>query len=103
MVDIKEAVEAAMKFASEALGPQRTADLRLEEIESGKENGQQVWLITLSAPEVNTHPLSDFKGGTLGDLIGINARREYKVFAVSKEAGEVLSMKVRLFAVPTVG
>lgn len=99
MVDIKEAVEAAMKFASDTLGSVRTADLRLEEIESGTENSQEVWLITLSAPD----PRKDDTFGSLREVLGANARREYKVFAVSKMTGEVLSMKVRLFAVPTAG
>lgn len=102
MVEIKTAVEAAMKFAADTLGPNRTVDLRLEEVESGTENGQEVWLITLSAPNLGKPgPMAALAASTLSDFLGANAQREYKIFAVSKTTGTVLSMKIRLLAVPT--
>jgi len=39
MATIKEAVVNASAFAQDTLGPERTSDLRLEEVESGKVNG----------------------------------------------------------------
>jgi hypothetical protein len=37
----------------------------------------------------------------LAVTIGADSEREYKVFAVAKDNGDVLSMKIRLLAVPT--
>jgi hypothetical protein len=86
MVSIQEATANAIAFAREALGPERTKDIRVEEIESAT----VAWRITLSmtAPPVDVPTLSD-----LASLF--NTRREYKVFTVSKESGEVESMKIR--------
>ena len=80
MVSIKEAVERAVAFAQEVLEPPRTTGLRLEETDLGKIGPQDVWFITLSMPTDN--PLRF-------------ATRDYKTFAVSKQTGEVLSMKIR--------
>ena len=73
---------------------------RLEEIESSTADGRPVWLITLSSdlPKARS-PLSSFS--PLAVTIGADSEREYKVFAVAKDNGDVLSMKIRLLAVPT--
>jgi hypothetical protein len=84
MVTIKEATQNAMEFARESLGAERTENLLLEEIESSIEDGVDVWRITLSMPDSN-------RGG-LTNMLG---RRDYKMFAVVKSTGEVLSMKIR--------
>lgn len=81
---MKEATLNAMAFARETLGAERTQSLQLEEIESASEGGLDVWRITLSMPE------SD-----LGKLGFMNPRREYKMFSVVKDTGEVLSMRIR--------
>ena len=96
MVDIKSAVAAAMDFASNSLGHERTVNIRLEEIESSNLDGNEVWLITLSTA-------LRFSGTfvSLGAVLGADIAREYKVFTVAKSDGEVLSMKIRLLAVPT--
>ena len=47
-MEIKDAVRKAIAFATESLGPARTADIRLEEIESSGVEGRPAWLITLS-------------------------------------------------------
>jgi hypothetical protein len=39
MVDIKSAVAAAMEFAKNSLGSERTSKIRLEEIESSNVDG----------------------------------------------------------------
>lgn len=98
-MDIDQAVQNAKAFALKSLGPERTATIRLEEIESSVVEGTPVWLITLSSegylPADRTHPLR-----VLAVTLGADAEREYKVFAVAKETGEVLSMKIRLLAAP---
>ncbi|MGD0301743.1 MAG: hypothetical protein ABSE86_32095 [Bryobacteraceae bacterium] len=83
MVGIKEAVAAAVQFATSVLPPIRTADIRLEEVEAGDYKGQDVWLITLR-----------MQGRGLGFLAG-SMNRDFKTFAVHKETGEVLAMKIR--------
>ncbi len=76
--------------------------LRLEEVESSSVGGNAVWLITLS----NIEPLPEgvlaagVKTPAFFQTLGADATREYKTFAVAKDSGEVLSMKIRLLAVP---
>jgi hypothetical protein len=91
-MDIDQAVQSAKAFATESLGPERTANIRLEEIESSAVEGRPVWLITLSHG-VNVSPV-------IRQLLGADAEREYKVFTVTKDTGEVLSMKIRLLTAP---
>jgi hypothetical protein len=86
MVGIKDAVAAAVQFATSVLPPTRTADIRLEEVEAGDYKGQDVWLITLS-----------MQGQGLGFLAG-SMNGDFKTFAVQKQTGEVLSMKIRQLA-----
>ena len=95
-MEIKDAVRKAMAFARESLGPERTRSIRLEEIESSSFDGRPVWLITLSSPLVSESPLVSIR-----QAIGADVDREYKVFTVAKDDGEVLSMKIRLLATPT--
>jgi hypothetical protein len=92
-MDIKDAVRNAIAFATESLGPARTANIRLEEIESVTVGDRPAWLITLSNPADG--PLDSIIGRR---LLGADTAREYKVFAVTKDNGEVLSMKIRLLA-----
>ena len=99
MVDIKNAVASAMDFASNSLGHERTVNIRLEEIESSNLDGNEVWLITLSTALRFSGPFASL--GSLGAVLGADTAREYKVFTVAKSDGEVLSMKIRLLAVPT--
>lgn len=81
MVSIKDAVRYAMAFAGENLD---TSDFQLEEVESGKAADQEAWLITLSMPKPSP------------GLVFLNPRdRLYKVFAVLKSDGNVVSMKIR--------
>jgi hypothetical protein len=90
MISVKDAVTCAFKFVSELSeldAPGWSADARLEEVESDRFKGTEVWLITLSIPEPG------FQGMLTGKF-----DRAYRVFAVDKESGEVLSMKIREFA-----
>ena len=94
MVSLKQAVESAMTFATSVLGPERASDLRLEEVETDELNDQPVWQITLSmlAPQ----DLLRFSA-SLSAVLSPQPR-EYKTFAVGRETGEVLSMKIRVLA-----
>jgi hypothetical protein len=91
MLPIQQAVSKAVEFAENTLRPPSlgltnpwTTGIRLEEVELGKIGPNDVWLITLSLP--------DRTGlGSLG-------RREYKVFTVRGDSGEVVSMKIRELA-----
>ena len=85
MATIQEAVQNAMSFARETLGPRRTEGLQLEEVESGHANGTDAWLITLS---MSSSGLAAF---------GL-VKRDYKTFSVLKSSGEVTSMKIRELA-----
>lgn len=87
MVSIKEATANAIAFASNALGPERTAGIRLEEVESTGD-GQGAWLITLSMFSPDGPMPLPFETG----------KRDYKSFTVRKSDGEVVTMKIREFA-----
>ncbi len=84
MVTIQQATEKAMEFALAALGPERTKGLRLEEVDSQPD----AWLITLSM-------VSDVALNPIAAALG---KREYKIFKVLKQDGEVKSMKIRELA-----
>ena len=94
MIEIKGAVASATDFAKDLLESDRAADIRLEEIDSSTVNGEAVWFVTLSNPQKG---LGVFRAIP---AIGADSSREYRVFTVSKATGEILSMKIRLFAAP---
>jgi hypothetical protein len=87
MVGIKDAVAAAVQFATGVLPPTRTAEIRLEEVETGDHKGEELWLITLSMGERNAL-----------QMLGPGMGRDFKTFFVHKQTGEVLAMKIRQLA-----
>jgi len=91
MATIKEAVRNASAFAVETLGSERTAGLRLEEVESATIGGEEAWLITLSMRDLAPKGLLDLS-------IFPESTRDYKIFTVLKKNGEVISMKIRELA-----
>lgn len=95
MITIKEARKAAALFAEEVLGPDRVEGTRLEEVEDDVINTHDVWVITLSfSKEPGT--MSAYEQMMQN---GSGARpRDYKTFAVDKETGRVISMKIRQLA-----
>lgn len=104
---IKEAVASAVAFAEQSLGPDRTAGIRLEEIETSVVGGEGVWLIKLSNIQIPfpvlgfPSPVPGFYSSRFAALtVGADTTRDYKVYAVSKETGVVLSMKIRLLSAP---
>lgn len=88
MIDIKQAVQASVKFAESILGPERAQQMLVEEVEGSNIDGRQAWVITLSLPSNDLGPLASLT----------SLAREYKRFAVDKETGEVLSMRIRQLA-----
>ena len=92
MATIKEATQNAMAFALDALGPERTQRMRLEEIESATEGSHSVWYITLSM--LNAYDREGRSVDALADILS-DKQREYKRFTVRKDNGEVISMKIR--------
>jgi hypothetical protein len=90
MIDVKQAVKAAIKFAEETLGPEEAAGARLEEIELSSDDA--FWLITLGLPRRAALE----EGRTTWELLAsAPAKRDYKVFKVNKKTGKVVSMKIR--------
>jgi len=97
MVSVKEATEKAIEFAKTVLHPAQATALRLEEIDTSKRDAESIWLITLSMPELSHMTSLMLQTPSITELLG-PSRREYKTFAVSRETGEVLSMKIRELA-----
>jgi hypothetical protein len=94
MIPVKEAVARAIEFAENMLQPPADPltppgsvrpEVLLEEVELSKDGPNDIWLITLSVPG-RARPLA-----SLG-------RREYKVFTVRADTGDVVSMKIRELA-----
>ena len=82
MITVKDASARAAEFAHTTMDP-APQDLQLEEVELGKTGRIDAWLITLS--------MLNRRLGSLGP-------REYKVFTVRGDTGEVVSMKIRELA-----
>jgi hypothetical protein len=98
MVSIKQATANAIAFAQEALGPERTLGVRLEEVESTTVNGQDAWLITLSMIVLGELPPVAGATSFLSYMLTGKEKREYKSFTVLKSNGEVKAMKIRELA-----
>lgn len=91
MIDVKQAVKAAAQFAEDVLGPENVRGARLEEVETSEDGGH--WLITLGflSPETPAGRRTAFEA-----LAGIPEKRDYKLFKVDMETGQVISMKIRV-------
>ena len=81
MVSAKNAVAAAATFATEVLDPGQTVDIRLEELESGAD----AYFVTLSMRSP----------AEISPIAFIGSARDYRVFTVDRETGEVRAMKIR--------
>jgi len=90
--DVKVAASAAQKYLISLLktmGNLDIKDLRVEEVEFSEDD--QSWLITLGF----TRP-ADRLEDPLGEVLATpRYRREYKIFKVDAETGQVKSMKIR--------
>ncbi len=85
MIDVKEAVKIATEYIQTLFAERQIPELRLEEVELSPDN--QFWEVTLSF--VVREPTAYL---SLGDAA---RTREYKVFRINAETGQVQSMKIR--------
>lgn len=85
MIDVKEAVNAAVEFIESVYGPKSELGLALEEVEPSDD--ERFWLITLGLSPQGTSPMEM--------LTSTGGRREHKVIRVDASTGRVISMKVR--------
>jgi hypothetical protein len=85
MLEVKEAVKIATEYIQTLFGEKQIPELRLEEVELTPDN--QFWEVTLSF--VVREPTAYL---SLGDAA---RTREYKIFRINAETGQVQSMKIR--------
>ena len=83
MINVKEAVEIAFRFADEVLSQEKLIDPRLEEVEAP--GAGECWYVTVSF-------LRQTAG--FGEMLEPTGR-EYKVLTIRSEDGQVESMKIR--------
>jgi len=91
MITVKEAIKAAVAFAEEVLDPAIAVTARLEEVSDEPVGNREAWVLTLSFAK------ESWMMSTVERVQGAHGR-EYKTFAVDKETGRVLSMKIRQLA-----
>jgi hypothetical protein len=89
MLEIRDAVTAAMEFARAVYDATELRGLRLEEVEADPDN--PVWKITLGWIEPDYQPSAVLEGL----LSQHSAPRVYKSFLVDAKDGTVQSMKIR--------
>lgn len=90
-IDVKTAVTSANTYLQDIkdLMKIQLESLRLEEVELSED--QHEWLITLGFDiPIKTNSLANLMAGTHSVY-----QREYKLFKVDSETGEVKSMKIR--------
>jgi hypothetical protein len=84
-IDVRAAVSAATKFASQLFSPEQRASLEeVEKTEDGK-----FWLVTLGFESRNTG-----LNKSLADMLSPPKER-FKIFRVNAKTGRVVSMKMR--------
>lgn len=89
MIEIKNAVVAAEKFARAVFDNESLLGLRLEEVEV--DPSDEAWKITLGWVDASRQPLS-----AMGGILAYSsAPRVYKTFVVDGRTGQVRSMKIR--------
>lgn len=98
MLDVKEAVRLANEHLINLFG-QNINDVRLEEVETVKE---EVWIDPSVRDMVNLETKNAYWLITLSyvphnpkSLLLSTERRQYKLFKIDAETGELMSMKIR--------
>jgi len=85
MLDVKEAVRVATEYIQTLFSEKQIPELRLEEVEMSEDG--KFWDVTMSFV---------VREATAYLSLGDSAKtREYKVFKVNAETGQVQSMKIR--------
>jgi hypothetical protein len=87
MIDVRTAVQAAVRYARELYGESNDLTLMVEEVEPSADD--RYWLITLSLPD---------RANPFAALARTASSRTYKIFEVDAQTGEVRSMKIRSVA-----
>ncbi len=85
MISVKEAAKNAYEYMKEIPGYENNENIAVEEVELSEEEStdKKYWLITIGYP------------------VGFNVlqptsrSKEYKIFKVDSDTGEVISMKIR--------
>lgn len=83
MIDVKQAAQSASTFINGLYSGEMVSDVRLEEVELSEDG--KFWMITLSFPLPSSLGIVYLGGGG----------RQYKLFKIDADTGEVLSMKIR--------
>ncbi|MBM3702084.1 MAG: hypothetical protein FJW63_03670 [Actinobacteria bacterium] len=85
MIGVKEAAKNAYEYMKEIPGFEERIDIVVEEVELSEDEstGKKYWLITLGYPV------------GFNILQPTSRSKEYKIFKVDADTGEVLSMKIR--------
>jgi hypothetical protein len=91
MVDVKQAVSKAMDYLKDMYQIDRFKDVLLEEVDLSEDN--KFWNVTIGFTRVQ----ESTSGGPMAILIGQSAefKREYKVFQIDSETGDLRSMRSR--------
>ncbi|MEH2182112.1 hypothetical protein [Nostoc sp.] len=97
MIDVKTAVNAAYQYIKSIQDMMGSSlkDLRLEEVELSED--KSFWLITLGFDIPKKPPKSQFENLIAPSMAStlVLYEREYKLFKVNSQTGEVEAMKIR--------
>lgn len=90
-VNVKEAVQSAIRHVAAIFADEEISNVGLEEVEF--DSVAEEWIVTVGFSRPWDYP----KGGTLAAISSLSAppRRVYKVLRVRDQDGEVMSVKVR--------
>jgi hypothetical protein len=91
MVDVKLAVARAMDYLKEMYQTEEFKDILLEEVDRSEDD--KSWNVTIGF----TRRQESTSGGPMATLIGQSEefKREYKVFQIDAETGQLRSMRSR--------
>ena len=91
MVDVKQAVAKAMDYLKDMYTIEQFRDVLLEEVDLSED--KKFWNVTVGF----TRRQESTSGGPMATLIGQSEefKREYKVFQIDAETGDLRSMRSR--------
>jgi len=82
MIPVKEAVKIANNYINDVFDSDKISKIQLEEIELTDD--EQYWFITLS-----------YKYADLAGIILSDTKKNYRIFKIDSETGDVKFMKIR--------
>jgi hypothetical protein len=91
MVDVKQAVAKAMDYLKDMYAIEQFKDVLLEEVDLSED--KKFWNVTVGF----TRRQESTSGGPMATLIGQSEefKREYKVFQIDADTGDLRSMRSR--------